>query len=88
LELFEPSEEFLNGPIATPSVLNEELPSAAHYEAEQLHDFGEAFFLFQLLVQDLNKIQNVIQETWSGYKMRVFNLVSASVMTNTAVDIA
>ena len=88
LELFEPSEEFLNGPDATPSVPNEEPPSAARYEAERLHDFGEAFFLFQLLVQDLNMIQNVIQETWSGYKMGAFDLVSASVTTNTAVDIA
>ena len=88
LELFEPSENFLNAPDATPSAPSEELPSDAHFEAERLQDFGEAFVLFQLLVQDLSNIRNVIRETWSGYKMGVFDLVSASVTTNTAVDIS
>ena len=87
LKLFEPSEDYLNAPDATPSAPSEDPPSA-RYEAERLQDFGEASFLFQLLVQDLSKIRNVIQETWSGYEMGVFDLVSASVTTNTAVDIA
>lgn len=87
LGLFEPSEDFLNAPDATPSAPGEP-PSAARYETERLQDFKEAFLLFQLLVQDMGKIRAVILETWSGYKMGMFDLVSASVTTNTAVDIA
>lgn len=87
LELFEPSEDFLNAPDATPSAPGEP-PSAARYEAERLQDFEEALLLLQLLVQDMGKIRAVILETWSGYKMGMFDLVSASVTTNTAVDIA
>ncbi|EYE92270.1 uncharacterized protein EURHEDRAFT_415694 [Aspergillus ruber CBS 135680] len=87
LELFEPSEDFLDAPGPIPSGSGEP-PSAALYEAERLHDLEEALLLFQLLVQDMGKIRAVILKTWSGYKMGMFDLVSASVTTNTAVDIA
>lgn len=51
-ELFEPSEDFLNAPDATPSVPGEP-PSTARYEAERLQDLEEAFMLFQLLMQGM-----------------------------------
>ncbi|KAL1963061.1 hypothetical protein VTN77DRAFT_8707 [Rasamsonia byssochlamydoides] len=87
LELYEPSEQFLQAPDVTPAT-DTATPPDANYEAERLQDVEEAFLSFQLLLHDLNKFRNVISQTWAGYRQGLFDLVSASLMTNTAIDIA
>lgn len=88
LEVYDVSEEFLNAPDAARPAPNVDIPSDVRYEAERLDDFQEAMFQFQLLLQDISKIRNVVKETWIGYQSGAFDLVSASLTTNTAVDIA
>ncbi|RAK80206.1 uncharacterized protein BO72DRAFT_525450 [Aspergillus fijiensis CBS 313.89] len=87
LEVHEPSEAFLQASdVAIPAPATEK--PEANYEAERLHDYEEVFFAFSLLLQDLQKIRAVIARTWKGYKLRTFDLVAVSLMTNCAIDFA
>ncbi|RAH46210.1 uncharacterized protein BO95DRAFT_481817 [Aspergillus brunneoviolaceus CBS 621.78] len=87
LEVHEPSEAFLQAPdVAIPAPATEK--PEVNYEAERLHDYEEVFFAFILLLQDLRKIRAVIARTWKGYKLRTFDLVAVSLMTNCAIDFA
>ncbi|RAH66344.1 uncharacterized protein BO66DRAFT_381538 [Aspergillus aculeatinus CBS 121060] len=87
LEVHEPSEAFLQAPdVAIPAPATEK--PEVNYEAERLHDYEEVFFAFSLLLQDLRKIRVVIARTWKGYKLRTFDLVAVSLMTNCAIDFA
>ena len=82
LEIEEPSEEYLNAPDISP----EKLPEV-RYEAER-DSLEEAYLAFNLILEDYSKFRTVLSKTWDGYRQGVFNLVSASVMTNTALDLA
>lgn len=89
LELYEPSEEFLRALDVTPAATETtETPSDADFEAERLQDTAEAFLSFHLLLHVLNKLRTVISQTWAGYQQGSFDLVAASIITNTAIDIA
>lgn len=87
LDVQEPSEAFVQAPeIAMPTPTNGK--PEVDYEAERMQDFEEAYFGFNLLLRDFAKLRNVITRTWGGYQSGLFDLVSASVMTNSAIDIA
>ncbi|KGO37101.1 hypothetical protein PEX1_043610 [Penicillium expansum] len=95
LELEEQSEAFLNAPDAPKPAAPEKFtdPSApdvkaeADLEAEVDLDRRETIFMFHLLVQDANAFMDIIEETWRGYKVGRVDLVSASMTTNTAIDL-
>ncbi|KAJ5084607.1 hypothetical protein NUU61_009186 [Penicillium alfredii] len=84
LGIQEPEEEFLQTSDAAKA--SHAVPET-DYEAELLRDADEARFAFHLLLQDANKLRNVIFETWVGYRLGIFDLVSASLTTNTAIDL-
>ncbi|KAL2853954.1 hypothetical protein BJX68DRAFT_254001 [Aspergillus pseudodeflectus] len=85
LDVEEPSEAFLQAPdVVIP------MPAGARtdveYEAERPPDFEEAYLAFERLLQDTRKIRRVLQETWEGYRRGMFDLVSATLTTNCALD--
>lgn len=86
LQLYEPSQEFLDAP-------NIERPSNASgddtvYEAEPQNSFEEAIFAFGLMMDDINRIRSYIKWIWSNYRDGVFDLAAAAVATNTGIDLA
>jgi hypothetical protein len=86
LDVEEPSEAFLQAPdVVIP------MPAGARtdveYEAERPPDFEEAYVAFERLLQDTRKIRRVLQETWEGYRRGMFDLVSATLTTNCALDL-
>ncbi|KAL4812452.1 hypothetical protein BDW67DRAFT_178687 [Aspergillus spinulosporus] len=72
LDVQEPSEAFLKAPDAI-------LPLPRDDKAEP------DVFAFCLLLRDLQKMQAVIKHTWEGYRLGKFDLVAASLMTNSAI---
>ncbi|KAI5306217.1 hypothetical protein KEM56_001807 [Ascosphaera pollenicola] len=89
LKVYEPSKEFLNAPDVT--IHLEETdgePPSDHYEADRTNDFKEAILMFHLLLSDMAKMRAVVEQTWDGYKKHIFDLPTAALTTNTAVDLA
>lgn len=60
------------------------------YEAEDAKgsDFYEAVFAFICLLHDLRQISVVVADTWTSYKNGECDLVSASLTSNAAVELA
>lgn len=87
LEVYEPSEEFLQAPDVTHAA-DVAAEAAPKYEAEHVQSIEEGFLAFQLLLVDLSRLRAEISRTWTGYKIRMFDLVPASITTNTAIDLA
>lgn len=87
LQVQEPSEEFLQAPDISPTSRIEKKPEV-NYEAERFQDIEEAYFGFGLLLEDFRNLRKVVLYTWGGYLYGLFDLVSASLVTNTAIDIA
>lgn len=85
LEVEEPSEQFLRAPDI--SQANSKPADRAKYEVRQ-EDSEDAYLVFSLILEDYNKFRTLIHKTWAGFKEGVFDLVSASIMTNTAIDLA
>ncbi|EZF52372.1 hypothetical protein H103_04532 [Trichophyton rubrum CBS 288.86] len=83
----EPSDERAPTPDTTKSEFPES-GSDATYEAERVQDINEMYSAFCLIIQDYRAFRIAIQETWLGYRHGVFDLVSASIMTNTALEFA
>jgi hypothetical protein len=81
LELEEPSTAFEQAPDA-PSA------SAPIYNAERPNDIEEDFFVFHLLLHDLSRLRAEVSKAWAGYQQGGYDLIAASITTNTAVDLA
>ncbi|KAM5453518.1 hypothetical protein MaudCBS49596_002721 [Microsporum audouinii] len=89
LDIQEPSDKFVQtADIKTPETPEPEPDSDTQYEAEQVYDMDEMYSAFRLLIQDYHSFRVAINETWVGYQQGVFDLVSASIMTNTALEFA
>ena len=88
LEMDEPSEAFLNAPDVTTSAPDKGPTLLEGYEAEKPNDLGEVLFFAQLFTVDIDQIRFVIRETWQGYKSKKYDLLTASLTTNTTLDIA
>ncbi|KDB24920.1 hypothetical protein H109_03247 [Trichophyton interdigitale MR816] len=89
LDVEEPSDEC--APTPDTDTKKQEFPesdSEATYEAERVQDINEMYSAFCLIIQDYRAFRVAIQETWLGYRHGVFDLVSASIMTNTALEFA
>ncbi|KAF6825662.1 hypothetical protein CPLU01_10162 [Colletotrichum plurivorum] len=86
LNLFEASQKFLDAPDAKPAKLDKDII----YEAETAASGEDAIFFFQLLWRDLFDIRMRIRAIWRrhmGDQLK-FDLASAAVATNTALDLA
>lgn len=83
LELEEPSAAFEQAPDNVPT-----LPEEPIYMAERPNGIEESFFAFALHLHDLSKLRSEVSTAWIGYKEGMFDLVAATIATNTAVDLA
>ncbi|KAI8904491.1 hypothetical protein DFJ77DRAFT_480405 [Powellomyces hirtus] len=59
----------------------------ATYEVAMENDESEVIFMLYCLFKDLNNIRLFLQETWSEYREGKIDLITASVTTNTAIDL-
>ncbi len=84
LEVEEPSEAFLEAPDVSPDVSSDE----PHYEVEWINDLNEATTAFECLLHDFYTIQQEVQRTWVGYQNGYWDIVTASVTSNTAIELA
>ncbi|KAF3479709.1 uncharacterized protein GIQ15_06685 [Arthroderma uncinatum] len=87
LDVQEPSNKFIQAPDVTTPIPPTPDPEAK-YKAELAKDLGEMYSAFCLLIKDYQTFRAAIMKTWMGYQQGVFDLVSASIMTNTALDFA
>jgi hypothetical protein len=58
------------------------------YKVEQIPDSQEALIALQCLLEDLAAMRKVIQRLWEDYKDGSCDLVTASLTTNTAIELA
>ncbi|KAJ9612123.1 hypothetical protein H2200_003720 [Cladophialophora chaetospira] len=61
--------------------------SSYEYQAELVTDLEEAMVALTCLLTDFASLRTVIGETWEGYKIGLFDLVAASIATNTALEL-
>lgn len=86
LELYEPSEQFLNAPdIERPARAPND---NAIYELEPPNTLEEAVFAFGLMMDDLDRIRFSIASIWQRYRRGATDLAAAALATNTACDLA
>ncbi|KAI4155207.1 MAG: hypothetical protein LQ340_001140 [Diploschistes diacapsis] len=85
LEVEEPSKELLQAPNISSGTGKQAVEE--HYEAER-DSRTEAFVALRLILEDCNRFRTTISESWDGYHLGIFDLVSVSLMTNTAIDLA
>ena len=87
LAIEEPSEAFLNfKPIAAGQRPNN--TPQVEYRLNRAQDLEEVRFAVHCLFNDFNNIREYLQQVWDGYKQGAFDLVAASITTNTAIDFA
>lgn len=87
LKLKEPFEAFNQAPDIIIPLLNPEAADA-NYKAERVESREEDFVAFYLLLLDLNKFRDEVSTAWENYNRGVLDLVTASITTNTAVELA
>ncbi|KAF1989571.1 hypothetical protein K402DRAFT_390531 [Aulographum hederae CBS 113979] len=85
LSVDEPDENILAGPTPASMGLEDHAP---RYRAELVNDGVEENLAIYCLFMDLARIRQFIKETWTHYKVGWFDIVSASISTNTAIDLA
>ena len=85
LKIEEPSNTFLNSgsissgqkPIKTPHV---------QFGVDRVPDLEEVYFAIHCLFNDFDNIRRYLQQVWTCYKQGIFDLIAASITTNTALD--
>ncbi|KAF3058017.1 hypothetical protein GL218_05222 [Daldinia childiae] len=86
LEVYEPSEDFLNAPdIERPKVREGDNVT---YEAEPPSSLEDLYVAVTLLINDINNIRSRIEWIWTNYRDGFFELAACAVTTNTAIDLA
>ena len=87
LNIEEPSDAFLR----SESVASDQKPVStpqAQYCVNQEPDLEEVYFAVHCLFNDFDNIRRYLQLVWEGYDQGAFDLVAASITTNTAIDFA
>ncbi|KAI9784493.1 MAG: hypothetical protein M1835_003574 [Candelina submexicana] len=86
LDIEEPSDTFLNFESSSeqPATSNPQ----SRYTVNQAPDLEEVHFAVHCLFNDLDNIRRYLQQVWTGCKQGAFDLVAASITTNTAIDFA
>ncbi|KAI9369832.1 hypothetical protein BJX61DRAFT_125262 [Aspergillus egyptiacus] len=84
LDVQEPSKEFLEAPdvILPPTYREVEVDEAD----PDLQSVSDAVVKLNMLLKDFNKIRATVQSTWAGYRDGRFDLIAASLMTSTAME--
>lgn len=86
LELYEPSQEYLDAPdIERPGKATGD---DALYETEPLTSLEDAVAAYFMLMNDLSRIRSTIKWIWGNYRDRLFDVAAAAVATDTAIDLA
>ncbi|KAM0194817.1 hypothetical protein ACHAPA_009145 [Fusarium lateritium] len=84
LELYEPSQEFLDSPeIQRPQ---NTMGDTTVYEAEAANTFEDALVVWHLLVGDADRIRKRIRWAWQGYRDGDFDITAAAIATNTGIQ--
>ncbi|OAP61100.1 hypothetical protein AYL99_03301 [Fonsecaea erecta] len=83
LHVEEPSEAFQESTLRSAHRRNSQKPQKS-YQAAAADDLEEDILGLICLLTDFVQIRTVVSETWMGYKTGLFDLVSASITTNTA----
>ncbi|KAF4877788.1 hypothetical protein CGCSCA1_v003190 [Colletotrichum siamense] len=89
LKVYEPSDDFLKAPdIKRPEP--EKATDKVVYEAEgaAYSDFKDAIFAYSIMLEDLRKIRLQILFIWQNYRDGAFDVATAAIATNTAVELA
>lgn len=87
LEIEEPSEASLAW---QPSPLTEgkTSPEQSQYSVKQEVDLDEVYLAVHCLFNDLDNIRQYLQQVWQGYKDGTYDLIAASITTNTSINFA
>ncbi|EQB44956.1 hypothetical protein CGLO_16239 [Colletotrichum gloeosporioides Cg-14] len=89
LKVYEPSDDFLKAPdIKRPEP--EKATDKVVYEAEgaAYSDFEDAMFAYSVMLEDLRKIRAQILFIWQNYRDGAFDVATAAIATNTAIELA
>ncbi|KAG9648457.1 hypothetical protein KCU95_g18015, partial [Aureobasidium melanogenum] len=88
LILEEPSDEFLNAPPPEKVTgLPVRVDDDSRYEAERVQKVEEQYLAAHCLLADVNSIRACIKSLWIMYRDGQIDLQSASITTNTAVEL-
>ncbi|KAL1797167.1 hypothetical protein ACET3X_003773 [Alternaria dauci] len=82
-------EDAKNEPTTEPDELLESLPpmnpvEIQHDESEKESEF---FFAIQSFLKDIHELRDIVQESWFAYKDGKCDLMHASIIANTAIDL-
>ncbi|KAK7968802.1 hypothetical protein PG988_007875 [Apiospora saccharicola] len=83
LDVYEPSEEFLNAPDVVLPERND-----AVYQVEEVDEGEEAIFAFMTLLADFGKLRDEVKVLWDKYSAKELDLAAVSVATNAAMEFA
>ncbi|MCJ1376607.1 hypothetical protein MMC20_007850 [Loxospora ochrophaea] len=89
LDIEESSAPFLHSESAPRNQKAIDAPQAQYgVNKPRESDLEEVYFAVHCLFNDFDNIRRYLQQVWKGYKQGVFDLVAASITTNTAIDFA
>ncbi|KAI1042720.1 hypothetical protein LB505_001120 [Fusarium chuoi] len=85
LNVYTPSEEFLNAPDITPTPATE---PETQYTVEEEVTWEDAFFAFAALLRDYDYLSQEIHSLWKKYASGELDLAAVALATNTAFEFA
>ncbi|KAF5647060.1 uncharacterized protein FTJAE_1891 [Fusarium tjaetaba] len=86
LNVYEPSQEFLDAPdIVRPQKTQDD---ENLYEAEPQNTLEDAMIAYAVMLDDLTHIRSNIKSIWANYKDGFHDLATAARVTNTGIDLA
>lgn len=85
----EPEDELGEEPASRPDDSMESLPPVNPVEIQQDESEieSEFFFAIQSFITNIHELRDIVQEVWFSYKDGKVDLVNASVIANTAIDL-
>lgn len=88
LTLEEPSDEFLNAaPLKKAQELSAKVDDGTRYQAERVQKIEEQYLAAHCLLAEISSIREYIKSLWTLYRDGQMDLHSASITTNTAVEL-
>lgn len=84
LDVYTPSEEFLNAP----DIIIPKSTADTEYTAEKEDTLDEAIFSLVALLSDYRRLGDEVEQLWARYRSGQLDLAAAAVATNTAFELA
>ena len=79
LHIEEPSQAYVEAP---------DMPQSVEADCDvEVETLEEVLFALKLIREDYNNFRSIISESWREYSVQQYDLVSLSIMTNTAIDL-